>query len=208
MKTCPKCGSYVPDGKILCPACGRFNIGVSGNARDHIRSERVRTHTRIQDAHDEVRRDAWLIIKQKNPYQGHTYEQHKSHDPRSKDYYKPKYEQSTPQVPDYAKNIICAAAYFGFFFFLPLVLLPDSKEGKFHANQGLVLFICNILVGVFTGVLSAMFGDLLEIIAAIPPVLMVYGATNAFKGNMTELPIIGEIQLLNDHDMFGGRRGL
>ena len=206
MRTCPKCGSYVPDGKILCPACGRLNIGVSGNARDSIRSERARTHTRIQDAHDEVRRDAWLSTKQKNPYQGHTYEQHKSHDPRSKDYYKPKYEQSAPQVPASSKNIICAAAYFGFFFFLPLVLLPNSREGKFHANQGLVLFVFNIVIGIMTGILSSVFGELLDILAVVPPILMVYGAANAFKGCMTELPIIGKIQIINDNDMFGGRR--
>lgn len=205
MKTCSKCGSYVPDGKILCAACGRLNIGGSGNARDHIRSERVRTHTRIEDARDEVRRDAWLITKEKNPYQGHTYEQHKSHDPRSKDYYKPKHEYGTSNIPENTQNLICAAAYFGFFFFLPLVAMPNSQKGRFHANQGLVLFICNIVIGVFTGVLSVMFGDLLEIIAAIPPMLMVYGAANAFKGNMTELPIIGKIQIIKDHDMFGGR---
>lgn len=206
MKTCPKCGSYLPDGKILCPACGRFNIGVSVDTHDRVRSERARTHTRIQDAQDEVKRDAWLTTKQKNPYQGFTYEQHKSHDPRSKDYYKPKYEQSVPQVPESSKNIICAAAYFGFFFFLPLVLLPNSSEGKFHANQGLVLFLCNILIGVFASAFSTMFGDIFEVIAAVPPLLMVYGAANAFRGNMTELPLIGKIQILKDNDMFGGRR--
>lgn len=207
MKYCPKCGSYVPDGKILCPACGRLNVGVSGSARESVRSERTRTHNRIREAHNEVKRDVWLSPKQKNPYQGYTYEQHKSHDPRSKDYYKSKFEQSRNELPEINQRMICAAAYFGFFFFLPLILLPNSKQGKFHANQGLVLFITNILIGVFTGVLSAIFGDLIEIIAAVPPMLMVYGAVNAYRGNMTELPLIGKIRLIDDeNNMFGGRR--
>lgn len=207
MRTCPKCGSYVPEGKILCPACGRLNLGVSGNAHESIRSERTRTYGRIREAQKEVKRDAWLTSKQKNPYQGHTYEQHKSHDPRSKDYYKPKYEQSSSGLPENSQNLICAAAYFGFFFFLPLVLMPNSKVGKFHANQGLVLFICNILLGVFAGIISSMFGEFFEIISAVPPMLMVYGAVNAYRGNMTELPVIGKIQLINDeNNMFGGRR--
>lgn len=207
MRNCPKCGSYVPDGKILCPACGRLCVGVSGNTRDTVHAERVRTRIRIHEAHNEVKRDAWLTSKQNNPYQGRTYEQHKSHDPRSKDYYKSKYEGNKSQLPEASQRIICAAAYFGVLFFLPLVLMPDSRKGKFHANQGLVLFICNILISVFAGVFSFVFGDILDIIAALPPLLMVYGAANAFRGNMTELPIIGKIKLIGDKDnMFGGRR--
>lgn len=36
-------------------------------------------------------------------------------------------------------------AYFGILFFLPLVAVPNSAYGKFHANQGLILliFLCN-----------------------------------------------------------------
>ena len=205
MRTCPKCGSYLPDGKVLCPACGRLIIGVSDSARDSIRAERARTHTRIQDADSEVKRDAWLSPKQKNPYQGHTYEQHKSHDPRSKDYYKPKYETSATNLPVGTRNLICAAAYFGIFFVLPLFLLPNTREGKFHANQGLVLMVFNILMGVLMGILVGIFGEVASVLAALPPLLMVYGAANALKGNMNELPLIGKIQLLKDDNMFGGR---
>ena len=32
-------------------------------------------------------------------------------------------------------------AYFGILFFLPLVAVPNSAYGKFHANQGLILLI-------------------------------------------------------------------
>lgn len=206
MRTCPKCGSYLPDGKVLCPACGRVNIGIAKTAHDNVRAEKGRTYGRIRDAHSEVKRDAWLKPKEQNPYQGHTYEQHKSHDPRSKDYYKPKYDTGTPTMSAAGQRLICAAAYFGVFFFLPLVLMPDSQEGKFHANQGLTLFICNVLFGVFAGVVSSIFGDFFEIIAAIPPMLMVYGAANAYRGNMMELPLIGKIHLLDEIDKFGGRR--
>ena len=30
-------------------------------------------------------------------------------------------------------------------FFLPLIVCPDSKYGKFHANQGLLLLITSIV---------------------------------------------------------------
>lgn len=207
MNSCPKCGSYIPDGKILCPACGRVKIGVTKSARDSIHSERARTMERIRDAHNEVKRDAWLSPGENNPYQGHTYEQHKSHDPRSQDYYKPKYEKSMGTLPEVNQRIICAAAYFGFFFFLPLVLLPNSREGKFHANQGLILFIFNMICSILGSSISAVFGGLCDIITVLPTLLMVYGAVNAYRGNMRELPFIGKIRLIHDDDhMFGGRR--
>jgi len=206
MNSCPKCGSYIPDGKLLCPACGRMNIGTSKSARDSIHSERARTMGRIRNAQSEVKRDAWLRPKEENPYQGHTYEQHKSHDPRSKDYYKPKYEKNSTSLPEASQRIICAAAYFGVFFFLPLLLLPNTKEGKFHANQGLILFIFNIVCSILGSSLSSVLGGVFEIVAVLPPILMVYGAANAYRGNMTELPFIGKFRLINDNNMFGGRR--
>ena len=33
-------------------------------------------------------------------------------------------------------------AYFGILFFLPLVVCPQSRFGRFHANQGLILLLC------------------------------------------------------------------
>lgn len=207
MRTCPKCGSYLPDGNLLCPACGRVNLGVAKTPQDNVRAEKGRTYGRIRDAQTEVKRDGWLKSKEQNPYGGHTYEQHKSHDPNSKDYYKPKYEKSaTTKIDDGSKRLIYAAAYFGVLFFLPLVLLPDSKVGKFHANQGLVLFLANIILSVFASALSSVLGEFLGIIAALPPLLMVYGAVNAYRGRMLELPLIGKIRLLDDFNMFGGRR--
>ena len=205
MKLCPKCGSYLPDGTIFCPACGRLNIGVAKTPHENVSAEKNRTYGRVRVAQSEVKRDAWLKPKEENPYLGRTYEQHKSHDPRSADYYKPKYE-TTSQLPNSTQRLICAAAYFGVFFFLPLVLMPNSQEGKFHANQGLALMLFNIVLGVVASTLSMVLGEFLEIIAALPPLLMVYGAANAYRGNMMEIPFIGKLRLLDDFNMFGGRR--
>lgn len=206
MNSCPKCGSYIPDGKLFCPACGRVKVGMVKTARDSVHAERARTMGRIRDAQQVVKRDAWLNPKEHNPYGGGTYEQHKSHDPNSKDYYKPKYEPAAPAQSEQTQNLICAAAYFGFFFFLPLVLMPNVPKAKFHANQGLVLLIFNIVIGIVSGILVSVMGTFFEIFAAIPPLLMVYGAANAFRGYMKELPLIGKIQIINqDNHRFGGR---
>lgn len=187
MRSCPKCGSYVPDGKFLCPACGRVNIGLSTDMRGSALAEKHRTSARLQ--------------KQKNnPYAGGTYEHHKSHDPNSKDYYKSKYDRKNEQ--ELTNRIFCAAAYFGFFFFLPLIAMPNSKEAKFHANQGLVLFLFGAILGALASTVEVVLGGVFSVLNILHPLLMVYGAYNAFNGNMTELPVIGKIKILKNYTDF------
>jgi len=199
MRSCPKCGSYLPEGKVFCVSCGRPNIAVSKNSVQRTQSEKRQTYARIRDSKMKSEQGFGGFLKNNHPYQGNTYEQHKSHDPRSKDYYKMKYEKGDTVLPEGSQRIICAAAYFGVFFFLPLILLPNSREGKFHANQGLVLFVFNIICSLFGSILSSVFGAFFEIVAVLPPILMVYGAANAYRGNMTELPFIGKIRLIGDN---------
>ena len=210
MRTCPKCGSYLPDGKLLCPACNRPVVGAAGDHRQRTAQEKNRTHSRISESMKTVKRDTWTAGERTHPYSGNTYEQHKSHDPRSKDYYRSKHEPSSSDLSPQAQRVVCAAAYFGILFFLPLVLMPNSKEGRFHANQGLLVFIVNLIVGSVANILAISITDFFEIFAAIPPILMVYGASNAYKGNMTELPVIGKIRLIGDDNQhytnLGGRR--
>ena len=188
MRSCPKCGSYVPDGKLLCPACGRVNIGLSTDMRGSALAEKHRTSARLQ--------------KQKNnPYAGGTYEQHKSHDFNSGDYYKSKYDHKQKEQ-ELTNRIFCAAAYFGFFFFLPLIALPNSKEAKFHANQGLVLFLFGTILGALASTAEVVLGGVFSVLNILHPLLMVYGAYNAFNGNMTELPVIGKIKILKNYTDF------
>lgn len=55
------------------------------------------------------------------------------------------------------KRVSSALAYVGILFFLPLAICPDSKYGRFHANQGLVLFIVDMIVGVVGAVFAVIF---------------------------------------------------
>lgn len=210
MRSCSKCGSYVPEGKILCPACWKPVTGAATTHRERTSHERRRTHARISDARKEIKREAAFLPRGERPYAGNTYEQHKSHDPRSRQYYKSKYEPAQRDIPEMSRRIIFAAAYFGFFFFLPLALLPNSKEAKFHANQGLVLFIANLFFNALVQIINITFGGFFEILAALPPLLMAYGAYNAFRGEMKELPVVGKIRLIKDDDNYytnwGGRK--
>jgi len=166
MRSCSKCGSYLPDGKFFCPACGRPVAGAATSHQQRTAQERSSTYTRIAEAFKEVNGNNRSMPRGNHPYAGNTYEQHKSHDPRSRDYYASKHSGTSTERLTEGQRIICAAAYFSFFFFLPLVMMPNSKAGRFHANQGLLLFILNLFIGFF----ATVFGSFFE---GIPVFLMI-----------------------------------
>lgn len=97
-------------------------------------------------------------------------------------------------------------AYLGFLFLVPL-LAGKTQFARFHANQGIVLFIADailgILIGITTGVLSLLgvvgwiLGGILSgVLGLAILVLMIIGIVNAANGEMKPLPIIGGITIV------------
>lgn len=54
-------------------------------------------------------------------------------------------------------KVVSALAYLGILFFLPLVVTPVTRYGKFHANQGLLLLLTSVAGGIVIAILSAIF---------------------------------------------------
>lgn len=83
-----------------------------------------------------------------------------------------------------------------FIFFLPLLLAPNSKFAKYHANQSLVLLIAWVVVMVF-GTLVPAIGWILSPLAGLfILILWIMGIINASRGEMKPLPLIGNITIL------------
>ncbi|SDM52351.1 hypothetical protein [Acetanaerobacterium elongatum] len=101
---------------------------------------------------------------------------------------------------DIEKNkAIAGIAYLGILFFLPLVICPDSKYGKFHANQGLVLLIFGIVASIVGTILAFIpyIGWLFQLLLSLGVLaLAIMGLINGFTGKAKELPIIGKIRIL------------
>ena len=104
-------------------------------------------------------------------------------------------------------KVMAILAYIGFLFLIPLLVAKDSKFAKFHTNQGLVLFIADIIVGVVIAVVSialAFIPFVGPIVAGIVDgvlglvifALMILGIINAATGKAKELPVIGKIRIL------------
>jgi uncharacterized membrane protein len=93
-------------------------------------------------------------------------------------------------------------AYVGPFWFLQMLFAKDSPYAKYHANQGLVLFLAEIAVSfiTFAGILLPFIGFVFSFIHiafdVIFLVFVILGIINAAAGKCVPLPVIGGIKLL------------
>ncbi len=100
-------------------------------------------------------------------------------------------------------KLMAALSYLGILFLIPMLAAKDSKFARFHANQGIVLFITNVLNGVVLGtalrrlpLIGWAFGIASTIIGVILFVFAILGIINVVNGRAKELPLIGNISLL------------
>ena len=90
-------------------------------------------------------------------------------------------------------------SYLWILFIVGLIAAPNSKFAKYHANQGLVLFLAELVLGVACFVLAfiPILGHLTILagwIAGI--VLAIMGIINAAGGQCKPLPLIGHFELI------------
>lgn len=124
--------------------------------------------------------------------------------------------EEPPPDPDVEKHK--GVAILGYFFFVfPLLLAPQSKFARYHANQGLLVFIVwcaaiitTVIIQVIWSLLGessgpmamllALLGCLLHVLplalVVTPLVLMVMGIIHAANGEKRPLPLVGHWTLL------------
>ncbi len=92
------------------------------------------------------------------------------------------------------KKVTSIFAYLGLIFWLIGFLAGDKEEAKFHLNQGLVLVIANLILGVLAVI--PIVGILAGIASFVCFIFAIIGIVNAAKDEEKPLPLIGSIQLL------------
>jgi uncharacterized membrane protein len=123
----------------------------------------------------------------------------------------PGYQQ--PGQPNYsdpvadwqANKIYGILSYIGFLVFVTIFAAPkQSRYSRYHANQGLVLFIAEVVVVIVLNIISAiltfsyLFGGVFFIgiiqwvFSAIFLILAILGILNAYNGKQVPLPVIGD----------------
>lgn len=92
-------------------------------------------------------------------------------------------------------------AYFGLLWIVPLAA-GKTPFSKFHANQGLVLFLTEIIGGIvlfigqlipFVGFIFWILGGLFEMACLAAAI---YGIVIAASGEMKEIPVVGKIKII------------
>ncbi|MEA2031313.1 MAG: hypothetical protein U9N55_06945 [candidate division Zixibacteria bacterium] len=82
-------------------------------------------------------------------------------------------------------------SYIPFLCFIPLVNMNKNKEARFHARQGVILFLVEFVAALFLvdGIADFVFKVLIVLAAA----LSIAGIIFAIQGKNYRLPIIGDI---------------
>lgn len=113
------------------------------------------------------------------------------------------YEYSSSDIEN--NKVLAIFSYISFLFIIPLIAAPNSKFARFHANQGILLFIVEILYGIAAGIISVMFkvlhlgflSAILNLFGLVFLALMIIGILNVVNGKAKELPVIGNYKILN-----------
>lgn len=103
-------------------------------------------------------------------------------------------------------KVAAVISYISFLVVITLLIAPDSKFARYHANQGVTLLIVSVVFGIARGIILGIFGFIplvgaiigfiLSIINLLIVILSILGIVNAVKGEAKPLPIIGSFTLL------------
>lgn len=168
MAFCGNCGTKIDDNAKFCPGCGQ---AVEAPATEQIKTEATE-QPKAEQAQGQQTDFSAKVANLNNT------------------------KDTTDQFDkdDIEKNkAMGLLAYI--LFFIPLLAAKDSPFARYHANQGLVLFICG-LISSLVWIIPILGWIIAPILSIVITVLAVIGIINALNGKAKELPIIGKFKIL------------
>ena len=174
MAFCAKCGAQLADGSFFCAVCGAPLQQPQQAPNQQYQQYQQAPYQQYQQAPNQ--RSSGNIFDTPD----HTAQMHPN---------------------DIAQNKVMGIfAYLGLLVLITIFAAPQSKFARFHANQGLILDIAAVALSILAGVLTRLVPVLgiLFLLLDLPVIAMqVLGIINAAKGKAKELPLIGNIKILN-----------
>ena len=198
MAYCKRCGAYIPDGQKTCLACGykeeterkaAEDRNKSGFAKEYSAEKARMERERRKLEHDkqEFERQRRKQQEENRNWANEEYEKRQRQREQASyyaDLYRKKQASEKKNIKHKALSILC---YFSFFFIFPFVLCPEDEFAKFHAKQGMSLFIFSIISDVVSSIIP--FGWLLTMFRIY---CIFKGIDNVRKDKMEPLPYIGK----------------
>ncbi len=178
MAFCGKCGTKVDEGVKFCPSCGAPMAAPQQAAQP----EQPAQNTQNTQQND---------FAEKLQNLNNTADTTADFDPAD-------IEQN---------KIMGILAYLSWLVLIPIFAAKNSKFARFHANQGLVLAIVEIIWWVAEAIittvayaiacwLGSLLSTVLGLVNLVFLVLLILGIVNAANGKAKELPVIGKFRIL------------
>ena len=98
--------------------------------------------------------------------------------------------QSLPINNDLLFGIL---SYLGILVIIPLVIKNKSSFARFHSKQGLVLFLCEVILSALGYGFFRPFGPIIDLVNLLIFILFVIGIINVVQHKEKELPVIGHL---------------
>ena len=195
---CENCGKQLEENARFCTSCGAsYQTNDNGNSVSENHEECQETTTQPDPTTEEKLQQATATIDAVAQKLGNT----------------------TDHTSDFSKTDIEAnkgpalLSYFGLLVLIPIFAAKHSPYARYHANQGLVLFVGMLVWAVIDGAVTALLrallgnalglwgmyslcGTALNIVYAGFSILAVIGIINVLNERAKELPIIGKYKIL------------
>lgn len=210
MAYCDKCGAYIPDGQLKCLACGYDPTAAQREEQKRAsaaayqqqkQAEEERLRAQQQGAEEERLRAQQQRAEEER--------RKRVEDDRrwaEKEYARRRAERARGEsanfnVEDFGREfaqktgisrsaggnkVLGILSYISFLFILPFIFGGDDKFCRFHAKQGLSLFVFSAIADALS---STPFGWIMQIMR----IYMIFkGVTSAANGRCEPLPFIGK----------------
>ena len=96
-----------------------------------------------------------------------------------------------------SNKVMAILAYIGILVLIPIFAAKNSKFARFHSNQGLILFLVALIIGILGNILSKIhLGFIAWLLDVVVFIFAIVGIINAAQGKAKELPFIGKYRIL------------
>ncbi len=215
MAYCLKCGAYIPDGQTVCLACGYNPADEQKKKAESAKSrtggaayqyssnnEEMRRRLEEQRRRTQEQNRQWAEReKEKREEEAAREEARREQQERNRQWAQEEYERRqteqqqrnsadhyTVRTSSEGNRALAAISYLSVLFAVPYIFAPNDSYAKFHAKQGLKLFLFGIAADILTGIIG------LGWIATLARFYLIYkGMSNALNGKKEPLPYIGTL---------------
>lgn len=100
------------------------------------------------------------------------------------------------------EKVFNVLAYIGILFVVGLIADGQNPKVRFHVNQGLVLFVTEVVLGIICSIIGVIpivgiIGSILSgVVGIVGLIFMIIGIIHAANDETVPLPIIGGITIL------------